>query len=48
MSEYNYKYSRIAQLKNDAIENLKTVDRSSLSVSSDFLQWKGGEKKDIS
>ena len=42
MMEYKYKFAEIAELRIAAIDNLKTLNRVKLSVSSDFLRWKGG------
>lgn len=44
MSEYRYKFKEIAQLKDAALNHLSTINRTSLSVSSSFLQWKGGAR----
>lgn len=43
MKNYKYKFAYIQHLRDEAINNLKTIDRNKLTTSGSFVKWKGGK-----
>lgn len=44
-NKYNYKFPLVEKLARESEENLAHIDRQKLSVSEDFVEWKGGSLK---
>lgn len=44
-NKYNYKFPQVEKLARESEENLAHIDRQKLSVSEDFVEWKGGSLK---
>lgn len=44
-NKYNYKFPQVEKLAKESEENLAHIDRQKLSVSEDFVEWKGGSLK---